>query len=140
MKDRPDSQQELEEKMKATIGGQQEYEPWNDTRLWKNTTDGIMYILIFAFSGYIVTHAIDYFIDSDGSKTLYDKTEQRKFKMGKKIVSEGIYKNEEEIEKEFSKMKILKSDGKVFRDGKQTYFIQIEPDFNEFPELEEKYE
>ena len=62
-------------------------------------------MIILIFSGYITKHALDYFVN-DGS-TISSSNFEKKLKLNKNFVSEGIYKNEQEISEEYDTLKPL---------------------------------
>ena len=85
----------------------------------------------------MVRSIIDHFIDPNASKVA-DKNFQKSMSVGKNFVSEGIYKNVDEIQSEYNSLRaltpdMLKNPG-FFPKGK-TFFLQIKPDTQTFPEL-----
>ena len=96
-----------------------------------------MVCVVFIASGFAVRGAIDYFIDPDASKVA-DKNFKKNMDLGKKIVSEGIYKNKDEISDEFNNLRVLTpkmlSNPSFFPKNK-SFFIQIVPDTQHYAEL-----
>ena len=106
LKDRPDSTQELNEKMKATMGSQENYTPYQDKRLWSVGKDLMLYGMVIVISGFATKKAVEYFV-SPGASEISQQNFQKKMMMGKEVRGEGIYKSQHEISSEFNSLKHL---------------------------------
>lgn len=99
--------------------------------------------MVFLLSGYSTKMLMDYFISPDASKLQTDKQFLKKMKTGMKIVGEGIYKNEEQIQSELHNLQEITSDHlksqALFPKGK-SFFVQIVPDEQEYPDAERRDE
>ena len=65
-----------------------------------------MYFMIVVSTGYAAKYLIDNIIYPDASQ-IADSNFQKKLTISKNYVGEGVYKNEAEIQDEFSKLKTL---------------------------------
>lgn len=65
-----------------------------------------MYGCVLVLSAYTTKRMVDYFVSPQASE-ITDPTFEKKMKIGKNFVSEGIYKNKQEIEDEFQSLKAL---------------------------------
>ena len=66
----------------------------------------VLYFMIVIGTGYGVKYVIDNVIYPDASE-IADPNFQKKMTISKNYVGEGVYKNEAEIQDEFSKLKTL---------------------------------
>lgn len=104
-----------------------------------------MYFMIVVSTGYAAKYLIDNIIYPDASQ-IADSNFQKKLTISKNYVGEGVYKNEAEIQDEFSKLKTLSPElltsSLLFQKDK-TFFLQVAPDRklvpNHFDEMHPHY-
>lgn len=64
------------------------------------------YGLVLLLSGIATRRLVDFFVSPEASQ-ITDKTFEKKMKVNSKYVSEGIYKNQDEIEREYDLLKYV---------------------------------
>jgi hypothetical protein len=94
--------------------------------LRKVGVDMLMFGAIMVFSGYLMRYIINYYVSPEASE-ISQSNFQKKLKINKEFISEGIYKNKQEIEMEFSILKKLEpkhlKNAYVFFQKNKSYYI-----------------
>lgn len=92
MKDRPESSQELKDKMRSTMGSNEQYSAMQDKRLRSVAKDMSLYAFVVVLAGFTTKKAVDYFV-SPGASEISQQNFQKKMTMGKEYKGEGVYKS-----------------------------------------------